>query len=376
MNELWISDELLEKAQAELSQGRNWMAYDSTADYLHEDNTHFFPEKWDAIEFAWENTTDLDEFRVTYAASVDDLLRQFPRGNNLAEPVQNYSQQNPSNMERTNLDYLKDNLKYLGFGDKLNDKLEASLREGKPQFQLQAQMEYNGKPFEATLNFRQSEQTGMYFFNNYKASLERTNGESVSQTFYLNKGKGVTTKEAFNLLDGRAVQKDMVTKEGQKYSGWLQLDFEKQDARGNHKVKQFHEVYGYDLKAAVGKLAVAELGDPKKDEELMKSLQKGNLQAVTIEKDGMASKMFIEADPQFKKVTLYDANLKMVPKEDLHRYTAETKGVSIEVHQNQSHDKKKDVTQEGTTKVVKPAKNDKGLLPKKREGSKKGLGIA
>ena len=34
----------------------------------------------------------------------------------------------------------------------------------------------------------------------------------------------------------------------------------------------------------------------------MQTLQKGNEQSVTIEKDGNRNKMFIEVDPQFKKV--------------------------------------------------------------------------
>jgi hypothetical protein len=31
------------------------------------------------------------------------------------------------------------------------------------------------------------------------------------------------------LLDGRAVQKDLVTKEGQPYKAWVQLDFNTKD---------------------------------------------------------------------------------------------------------------------------------------------------
>lgn len=377
MQEYVISDELFEKAGHELSRGRNWIAFDDSLYFLGKDDMHFFSQKWEAIEYAFQNNTSENVLLVTHAASMNDLLRQLPYGNNLAEPTQHYSLQNSSNMDQNNLNYLKDNLKYLGFGDSLNDKLEQSLRENKPQFQLQAQMEYNGKPLHAELNFRQSEQSGMYFFNNYKATLERNNRETTSQTFYVNKGKGVTTKEAFNLLDGRAVHKDLVTKEGQAYKGWLQLDFGKQDKNGNHDVKQYHEAYGFDLKAAVGKLAITELSDPKKEEELLKSLQKGNMQAVTIEKDGTTSKMFIEADPQYKKVTLYDANLKMVAKESMGNYMSGVDKSAKAVSEQQAPDKKKDLnpdTKQG--KEVQGKKNDKPLLPKKREGAKKGLGVS
>jgi hypothetical protein len=59
------------------------------------------------------------------------------------------------------------------------------------------------------------------------------------------------------------------------------------------------------------------LKDPEKEKALMQSLQKGNVQSVTIEKDGSSHKMFIEADPQYKKVNLYDSNMKLVAKESL-----------------------------------------------------------
>jgi hypothetical protein len=84
----------------------------------------------------------------------------------------------------------------------------------------------------------------------------------------------------------------------------VQLYFENKDSKNNFEVKQFHENYGYDLKAAVQKFAVAEMKDPEKEKALMQSLQKGNVQSVTIEKDGSSHKMFMESDPQFKKATL------------------------------------------------------------------------
>ena len=114
----------------------------------------------------------------------------------------------------------------MGFGENLKQDLEKNLKEGKGEFQSHYKAEINKKPFEATMNFRKSESSDMYFFNNYHASLEKENGNNVEQTFYLNKGKGVTGKEAFNLLDGRSVDKELVTKEGQPYKAWIQLDFD------------------------------------------------------------------------------------------------------------------------------------------------------
>jgi hypothetical protein len=110
---------------------------------------------------------------------------------------------------------------------------------------------------------------------------------------------------------------------------------------------------------------------------LMQSLQKGNVQSVTIEKDGSSHKMFIEADPQFKKVNLYDSNMKIVAKESVENYQTLGARVSQMVKEEIGNDKKKDL--KPALKPEKEAlmkKNTNSLLPKKRESSKKGLGIA
>ena len=263
-------------------------------------------------------------------------------------------------MNEKNLEHLKDNVKYLGFGEKLNEDLQKNLMEGKDFFQLKFTSEVNRKPFEAVLNFRKSESTGNYFLNSYQASQERTSGQRMAQTFYLDNGKGVTAKESYNLLEGRAVHKELENKEGQKYNAWLQLDFTNRDKRDNHEVKQYHSNYGYDLKEAVSKLAVAELKDPVKEKALMQSLEKGNIQAVTIEKDGFTHKMFIEANPQYKVVNLYDANMKRVQKENLSQYQAvvPTSETVTKEEQSQKQDQTKDKKRNLKNDMEGPAKKN------------------
>lgn len=308
------------------------------------------------------STTICPDFNIT-ASETYTLLN--------AKALQNI---NKSAMNTENLKFLADNIKYAGFGENLKTDLEAAIKAGKPEFQLNFETEFNKKPFEAMLNFRKSDNTDMYFFNSYHASLVRNDGGKVEQTFYLNKGKGITAKEAFNLLDGRAVHKDLVTKEGQAYKAWLQLNPEVRDKNNNAEVKQIHENYGYDLKAAVGKLAVAELGDPKKSEELIASLQKGNVQAVTIEKDGSAQKMFIEADPRFKTVKLYDAQMKLVAKDDLSRYQSVAQGPAVNaVKEKQDQGKKKKWPTKRSRTKKKRRSLKKACCRKNAKAQKKGL---
>ena len=404
-----ISDEVLELVNIALSKGEHWMAYNQSLYFIDKEDIHFFKLQNEAKEFANDNFSDRDTYHVIYFNSIIDIFKEIPysentginmvnnpdinglynhEGNDFTDSLIEHIEQQQSSlfnsqlktnvMNNENFQYLSDNLKYMGFGENLKTDLERNLNEGKADFQLHYKAEINKKPFEVTMNFRKSDSSDMYFFNNYHASLEKGKDEKAEQTFYLNKGKGVTGKEAFNLLDGRSVHKDLVTKEGQPYKAWMQLDFDKQDKNNNFEVKQFHEKYGFDLKAAVDKFPLTELKDPENEKALLQSLQKGNMQSVNIEKDGTTHKLFIEADPQFKKITLYDSGMKLLTKESVEKYQA---AVQINTQKamkgDVAVDKKKELKQDIKPEKEKgQKKNDTSLLPKKRESSKKGLRIS
>ena len=258
-------------------------------------------------------------------------------------------------MNEQNFAYLKDNIKYMGFGEKLFTDLENGLKSGAATFQLSQVTEVNKKPYEATLNFRRSEASDMYFFNSYHASLRHTNGETKDQVFYLTKGKGITAKESFNLLEGRAVFKELSNKAGEPYKAWVQLDFDRKDKHNNHEMKQYHEAYGYDLKAALSKYAISDLDGGDREKALLQSLQKGNIQSVAVGNDVGVIKMFIEANPQYKTVTLYDSEMKRVPKESLEQYLKPERAQVKEV----GKDQKQDISSDNKQKTSKSLETQK-----------------
>jgi hypothetical protein len=212
-------------------------------------------------------------------------------------------------MNQKNLDYLKENLKYLGFGDKLYPELEKNIQQGFPEFNLRQQNEYGKDKLQMELHFRRSDSSDMFFFNRYDAKLTNEK-ETLSQTFYVNKGSGFTVKEAYNLLNGRAVNKELTTSEGQNYTAWAQLDFTDKEANGNYKMKQFHQNYGFDVAASIAKLPIKELQNEQQREFLLRSLQRGNLQQVTLLINDKEQKVSIAANPQFKNVHAFDAEMK------------------------------------------------------------------
>ena len=387
-----ISDEVLDKVELALKNGNHWMAYNNTLYFIDKSDVEFFSDKSTANQFAENNVSENDHYAVMHISTIEDLLRKIPYREVLnSTPNQDnlyhdkeidftHSQllndKKLNFMNEQNFEYLKDNIKYMGFGEKHIEELQQNLKEGKEGFQLTINADINKKSFEAVLNFRKSDNSDMYFFNNYHASLERNNGEKVEQTFYLNKGKGVTAKEAYNLLEGRAVHKELSNKAGEPYKAWLQLDFDNRDKNNNHEVKQFHENYGYDLKASLDKFPIVELDGAEKEDALMQSLKKGNVQSVNMENDGTSNKMFIEANPQFKTLTVYDAQMKRMQKEELNQVhtVQQTQGKEMkqeqgkEMKQEQKEelkpDKKKEVKQKAGDGSTGPQKK----TPRKRKG--------
>lgn len=217
-------------------------------------------------------------------------------------------------MNVKNLEFLQTSLKYLGFGDKLNAELEKNIKEQSAEFKLNLPGEFTRdgqkERVDYTLDFKKSDQTDMYFLNRYNATLRGAEpDQDKSQTFYISKNSGITAKEAYNLLSGRSVNKDLTNKEGQPYNAWLQLDFQEKDKNDNFKVKQFHQGYGYDLEAVVKRYPIKELGNDEEKVKLLKSLEKGNLQPVTFVIEGREDKMYVSANPQYKTLDLYDSKM-------------------------------------------------------------------
>ena len=212
-------------------------------------------------------------------------------------------------MNDKNFEYLKDQLKYTGFGEAMEGELKNNMEQLQAAFSLKHDTFYGNDHVSAELHFKKSEQTDLYFFNSYGVKLEKEGTkEALEQTFYINKGNNITLKEAYNLMEGRAVNKNLTSREGEVYNSWVQLDFKDTDPNGNFKLNHYHENYGYDLEAALSRLPIKELQNESHKEDLINSLKKGNQQSVTFQKEGTDVRQYIEANPQFKTITVFDSN--------------------------------------------------------------------
>ncbi len=118
-------------------------------------------------------------------------------------------------MENNNLEFLKKNLKFLGFGTSLNAALEAKVSERQESFKIGVSADFNASQKDGSLgkdkvnyelNFSRSSKPYHYFLDSVKVTLN----DQIQNTFSYGKGNDVTAKEAYNLLRGASVLKKAI----------------------------------------------------------------------------------------------------------------------------------------------------------------------
>lgn len=191
-----------------------------------------------------------------------------------------------------------------GFSD-LSAKIDEQIRQGQQQFSIPVSYYLNDKErIDHQLSFVK-DQSGQYHFEGYKTALynEAKPDEKRQQYFSMRREYNINTTEAYNLLSGRCIQNG---------GTWLQLDLNDKDQYGNFRIKQFHSDYGYDLDKVLQQLPLKELMKPAEIEKLNGALKNGQKVSVSFVKDGNEQRFYIEANPQFKSVNIYDEHSRKI----------------------------------------------------------------
>jgi hypothetical protein len=74
-------------------------------------------------------------------------------------------------------------------------------------------------------------------------------------------GMEVKLKEAYKLLQGRAIFKEIVPPKGDKYSAWIQCNFREKNASCDFKLVKLRSHYSYELAKVLNKYPIRELAD-------------------------------------------------------------------------------------------------------------------
>ena len=259
----------------------------------------------------------------------------------VAQQQQQQAQSSPqlSKQQFSPLNYLKNQVKYLGLGEdaKLHKDLENAILS--PEDKVTVRAEYNypdrlmkGNTATFDLNLTKTEQGGV-FLNSYRANLTTKNGEERSQTFKVQKENSVTAKEAINLLEGRSVkiEHDVVDKKTGELSrteSFIKLNMkEPKTDYGNYKYEWYNKnAYGVDIDNIMQKSNLTFANDIER-ERTKKHLEKGNITQVTFQQENRQIQGFAVLNPQWKMLNLYDSVM--------NRVTIQNQLVKPEVTQSQ-----------------------------------------
>ena len=225
---------------------------------------------------------------------------------NIYNDKQKQEEKIKSPIESAQLDYLKNQLKYLGLGEsnKLHQDLEKGINSNEKTFKIQTQSDraMQGNEVNFTLNFNKSEKGGV-FLNSFNATLKNEIGEERTHNFGVNH---FTAKEAVNLLEGRSVKTEF--KENEPV--FVKLNFaEEKNEYGNFKFQTYNQqAYGVDTAKIVEKSGLI-FDKPEHKDNTVKSLEKGNIVKVKFNLDNKITEGNAVLNPQYKTLNLYDKEM-------------------------------------------------------------------
>ena len=232
----------------------------------------------------------------------------------------NINNQTPNIMETQKefdqVEYLKNQMKYLGFGEgeKLHKDLEKGIKSKNQQFEIKTTSDkaLPGNKADFTLKFNKTDSGGI-FLNSYNAKLTNERNEEISHNFPVNRENTFTAKEAINLLEGRSVKIEFHNpKSDQQETAFVQFNFEESKTeKGNYLFQNFYKNYGVETDKIVEKSNLI-FDKPEYKENTIKSLEKGNIVKVKFEQDDKVVEGKAILNPQNRNLKLYDSDMNRI----------------------------------------------------------------
>ena len=232
----------------------------------------------------------------------------------------NINNQTPNIMETQKefdqVEYLKNQMKYLGFGEgeKLHKDLEKGIKSKNQQFEIKTTSDkaLPGNKADFILKFNKTDSGGI-FLNSYNAKLTNEKNEKISHNFPVNRENTFTAKEAINLLEGRSVKIEFHNpKSDQQETAFVQFNFdEPKTEKGNYLFQNFYKNYGVETDKIVEKSNLI-FDKPEYKENTIKSLEKGNIVKVKFEQDDKVIEGKAILNPQNRNLKLYDSDMNRI----------------------------------------------------------------
>lgn len=217
------------------------------------------------------------------------------------------------------VEYLKNQMKYLGFGEgkELHEALEKGISGEDKTFTINTSSDRTlpGNKMDYVIHFSKSDQGGV-FLNSFDAKLQTKKGEDRTHNFQVGKSMYITAKEALNLLEGRSVKVEYKPKNAVEddalSTAFVKLNFkEDKNDYGQYKMDFYTENYGIDTQDIVAKAGFI-FDKPEYEDNIIKNLEKGNVVKAKFEINDKIIEGNAVLNPQYKNIQFYDSQMNRI----------------------------------------------------------------
>lgn len=405
--EIYLNDyeEILKFLVKERWEGNEFVSYPDTVGPVNKDDLVTFKSIYEAKEYCFQMSTSFEQYnwlairsayRCMSEAKINQCLLIEKEGvvdilgminHYYKNRLEHNSNQNlttsntkPEIMNEKNFEYLYNQIYYGGMNDITREQLKEQIISGKDEFQLSLDKKFGNDSARAVLNFKKSDQNAeMYFYNSYDLILKKAGREEALQhNFRVSYGNSFTMKEAYNMLDGRSVNKDFIKVDkddkanNQEYNAWAYIDFKNTDDQGRFMIaKQFN----FELEKVIGEYPIKNMEYPQNRQQLLDSLKKGNLHYVTMETSRGDEKIYLEANPRYNSIKLYDDQLRPIKASMKKQGEAQGKQEEQSTTQGKEHNQAEGESK-SNKKDQKNAPQNPAATNKKTTAKKRSRGVA
>jgi len=205
------TDGLIDYLQQQEDSGHSWVVYDTDNPINSKYDLHCFADESEALGFA-KNYQQIWNWHeaLPISAMIYDLKELNQSGkidlNNYRKSIKKGKAMNLNNLEN-----LKEEMKNLGFRDKLIEKMEEHMIKNVPEFTLHDTVQATKGQVDLALHFKQSGQSDFYYFNKFTVSHNQGKPLEEGQQYMVitknEEGKNIVKKHE-NVSDALAFFKE------------------------------------------------------------------------------------------------------------------------------------------------------------------------
>jgi len=196
-----MASELLSCLEAKVSEGYEWVVYDTDNPIASVFELNFFADEYEAYDFAREYQQIFNWHEAVPIENMIYNLKELETQTTINKDFTTLIKGEDMNLN--NLEDLTDEMKKLGFSDAHIKKMEEHMKADEPNFKLYDEVKAGRGQVDITLHFKQSGQSDFYYLNRLEAVHNQLKpleeGQKYMVIFKNEEGKnGVKKLENFN----------------------------------------------------------------------------------------------------------------------------------------------------------------------------------